>query len=104
MVEDAERQVAEREAAELGSLAGSPEQRERLEIARASARPSVRFSFWLSAISGREVDGSSRSRVRGVESVVLLATGYLPIDLSSRRNGRTVWSYARDHDGDRCPS
>ena len=32
VVEDAERQVAEREAAELGSLAGDPEQRERLEL------------------------------------------------------------------------
>ena len=53
VVEDAERQVAEREAAELGSLAGDPEQRERLEL-----RGRARFGrFLASAISGRAVDG-----------------------------------------------
>ena len=53
VVEDAERQVAEREAAALGSLAGSPEQRERLEL-----RGRARFGrFLASAISGRAVDG-----------------------------------------------
>ena len=53
VVEGAERQVAEREAAELGSLAGSPEQRERLEL-RGRARLG---RFLASAISGRAVDG-----------------------------------------------
>ena len=53
VVEDAERQVAEREATKLGSLAGDPEQRERLEL-----RGRARFGrFLASALSGRAIDG-----------------------------------------------
>ena len=54
-VEDDERKVAEREAAELGSIAGSPEQRERLEIRSRTGLA----DFLSAAVGGREVSGAA---------------------------------------------
>ena len=53
-VEDAERQVAEREAAKLGDLAGDPEQR---EVTKLRSKSSV-TSYVKAAVEMRSVDGA----------------------------------------------
>ena len=55
-VEDAERQVAEREAAALGALVGDPEQR---EVAALRAKSSV-TAYVKAAVEMRSVDGAER--------------------------------------------
>ena len=73
-VEDDERKVAEREAAELGSIAGSPEHRERLEIRSRTGLA----DFLSAAVAGREVSGAAReySDACGVSPL-----GRLPLEI-----------------------
>ena len=74
-VEDAERQVAEREAAALGSLAaGDPETRERAEI-----RSKTGLADFLSAAAGgREVGGAAREYA---EACGVSPLNRLPLDI-----------------------
>ena len=73
-VEDDERKVAEREAAELGSLAGDSELREKLEL-----RGKTGLADFLSAAaSGREVSGAAKEYAASVGCSPL---GRLPLEL-----------------------
>ena len=74
-VEDAERTVAEKEAAELGSLASAdPEARERSEIRNRTGLA----DFLSAAVAGREVSGAAREYADACEVSPL---GRLPLDL-----------------------
>ena len=72
-VEDAERTVAEKEAAELGSL-GDSETRERSEIRNRTGLA----DFLSAAVAGREVSGAAREYADACEVSPL---GRLPLDL-----------------------
>ena len=67
-VEDAERQVAEREAAQIGDLAPDPETREKLEL-RSKARVS---DFFVARLRGQPVTGASLefSQAEGCEGAI----------------------------------
>ena len=77
VVEDAERQVAEREAAEVGSLAGDPELRERVEL---RAKTGI-ADFLKAAVGGAAVSGASAEYAAacGVPTV-----GHVPMALFGR--------------------
>ena len=73
-VEDDEKAVALKEAASLDSLAGSPEQRERLEI-----RSKTGLADFLSAaVGGREVSGAAREYA---DACGVSPLGRLPLEL-----------------------
>ena len=74
-VEDAERTVAEKEAAELGSLASAdPEARERSEIRNRTGLA----DFLSAAVAGREVSGAAREYA---DACGVSPLGRLPLDL-----------------------
>ena len=76
-VEDAERQTAEREAGELGSIAGSPEQRERLELrGKTGIADFLRAAAGGSAVTGAAAEYAS--------SLGVPTTGHLPMALFGR--------------------
>ena len=76
-VEDAERQVAEREAAELGSLAGDSETRERLELRNKTGLA----DYLRAAAGGASVSGaaSEYATACGVPTV-----GHVPMEIFAR--------------------
>ena len=76
-VEDDERQVAEREAAELGSLAGDPAQRERREIRSKTGLA----DFLRAAAGGTAVTGAAAeyASALGVPTV-----GHVPLEIFAR--------------------
>ena len=76
-VEDAERQVAEREAAELGGAVGDPEQRERLELRGKTGIA----DFLRAAAGGSAVTGAAAEYAT---SLGVPTTGHLPMSLFGR--------------------
>ena len=82
VVEDADRAVAEREAAELGDLAVDPESRERLAL-----RGKTGLADFLSAAAGgREVSGAAREYADAVGCAPL---NRLPLDLFGERQAES---------------